>query len=300
MRNEISRLLLATQALEIAPEGQVFWYTSGTVGPFYLNAHFLYGSRQKAEELLAFIDQNSADRTHLLAGLWARVQKNYAEDSGYRAVIDAVVAWAEDRFGLDQIDYVSGGERRDWFFSLLAAKRLNKPALALFKDQSAVVIAEKDRAEERLAVATELRGARVFHVADLVTEASSYVRAWLPAVQDRGGKLEWAMNVVDRGQGGEEILQQHGVAAHHLIQLGPAFFEELEKAGYLSQATAQRLMAYHRQPRESMKKFLEEHPEVLREALQGEDTKIRQRGRQLLEQNPYGFAEEFLARFRGQ
>ena len=295
--NEISKLLLATRALEIAPKGKVFWYTSGTVGPLYLNAHYLYGSREKAESLLAFIDQNTEDRTRLLTGVLARAQKNHADDGGYRAVIAAVVALAQSVIGADQIDYVSGGERRDWFFALLAAQRLHKPALALFKDQSAVVIAAEHQIENRLAIATELGGARVLHIADLVTEASSYVRAWLPAIENRGGKLAWAINVVDRGQGGEEVLQRHGVLPRHLIQLGPEFFQEMAQAGYLTPATAQQLIEYHRQPRESMKRFLEEHPEILQEALPGEDAKIRARARQMLQENPYGFEEEFLRRF---
>ncbi len=292
---EISELLLATQALEIALPGKLFWYTSGTVGPFYLNTHFLYGSRKKAEELLAFIDQNTADRTRLLTGVLVRVEKNYAEDEGYRTVIDTATALARNEIGADQIDYVSGGERRDWFFSLMVAKRLQRPALALFKDQSAVIIHENDRSDDRLEVATELRGARVLHVADLVTEASSYVRAWLPAIQNRGGRLLWAINVVDRGQGGEEVLQQHGILARHVIQLGPDFFQDLVQAGYLTPSSARQLIAYLREPRGSMKSFLEEHPGILQEALQGRDEKIQQRARQLLQQNPYGFSEEFLA-----
>jgi len=295
--NNISRLLLETQALEIAPPQQVFWYTSGTVGPFYLNAHFLYGSRQKAASLLDFIDQNSEDRTRLLTGLRARVEKNFAEDACYRTVLQAMVALARDEIGLDQIDYISGGERRDWFFSLHVAKLLQKPALALFKDQSAVIIGEGDSAANRLQVATELHGARILHVADLITEASSYVRAWLPALENRGGKLLWSINVVDRGQGGAKVLREHGIAAWPLVQLGQAFFEELSQASYLSPSLARQLMDYHRQPRESMKKFLEEHPQILQEALQGEDLKIRQRARQLLQQNPYGFDENFLRRF---
>lgn len=298
--NEISKLLLATHALEVAPAGKVFWYTSGTVGPFYLNAHFLYGGREKAEDLLAFIDQNTADRAGLLTGVLARTEKNYAENAGYRTVIDAVVALAENEIGPTQIDYVSGGERRDWFFSLIVAKRLQKPSLALFKDRSAVmIVAEKNQAAPRWQAATGLHGARILHVADLVTEASSYVRAWLPAIQDRGGQLQWAINVVDRGQGGEGVLAQHGIAARHLIQLGPDFFEGLVTAGHIGPSAAQQLIDYHHRPHENMKRFLEENPIILREALRGDDAKTRQRARQLVEQNTYGFTEDFLSQFRG-
>ncbi len=288
--SEIFKLLLSTHALEIAPLHQPFWYTSGTIGPFYLNGHFLYGNRQKAEELLAFIDQHQSDRRGLLLALQGRVEKNYKEDAGYRAVIDSAVEIARTEIGAEQVDYVSGGERRDWFFSLMVAQRLNKPALALFKEQSAFLLNNSQWQEISI-----LTGAKILHVADLVTEASSYTRTWLPALQKRGGELRWAINIIDRGQGGEEILKENGVAAVHLIQLGPAFFDRLQQSGYLDEATRQMLNAYHREPRESMKRLLEEHPEILREALHSPEAKTRQRAQQMIKQNPYEFSKEYLA-----
>ena len=32
--------LIRTQALRLAPADEVFWYTSGTVGPYYINTHY--------------------------------------------------------------------------------------------------------------------------------------------------------------------------------------------------------------------------------------------------------------------
>ena len=298
---KISNLLLETQALELAPAGKIFWYTSGTVGPFYLNAHFLYGGRKKAEHVLAFIDENSADRMRLLTGLLDQVERNYEEDSGYRAVIDAVVAIARDEIGTAQIDCISGGERRDWFFSLITAKRLQIPALVLFKDRSAVMLrGDKNNTAIRTQAAESLNGARILHVADLVTEASSYERTWLPAIQACGGRLQWAINVVDRGQGGAEVLAHHGITARHLVCVGPDFFQGLAVDGYCSRVSSQQLIEYHLEPHESMRRFLLEHPRVLREALRGDNAKIRQRAQQLIVRNSYGFTEEFLAQFDRQ
>ncbi len=292
MNPELFRLLLETKALEIAPANRPFWYTSGTIGPFYLNTHYLYGGREKAEDLLAFIDRHQNDRTALLYGVMARVEKNYADDAGYRAVIANAVAKAQDEIGVHNIDFVSGGERRDWFFSFMTAKQLGKPALFICKDQSVLAF-------DREVIETKnLAGARVLHVADLVTEASSYVRAWLPALQKCGGELRWAINVVDRGQGGEKVLRDHGVQPHHLVAIGPAFFENLRENGHLSAAAAEMLIAYHRDPRESMKRLLQEHPEVLRQAWHADDEKTRQRARLLVEQNVYGFPPEVLRELR--
>ena len=51
--------LFQTGAVRVCQEGKPFWYTSGTIGPYYINTHFLYGNEKKALELLEKID---ADR----------------------------------------------------------------------------------------------------------------------------------------------------------------------------------------------------------------------------------------------
>ena len=43
MTFDILKALLDTEALRLAPPGEVFWYTSGTVGPYYINTEYLYG-----------------------------------------------------------------------------------------------------------------------------------------------------------------------------------------------------------------------------------------------------------------
>ena len=101
-----------------------------------------------------------------------------------------------------------------------------------------MILGERDSTAIRVQAVTSLHGERVLHVADLVTEASSYVRSWLPAIHSRGGHLQWAINVVDRGQGGEQVLAQNGIGARHLIQIGPEFFERVAKAGYFNQTVA--------------------------------------------------------------
>ena len=41
MENTIIEALFATNAIRVAPENQPFWYTSGRLGPFFINTHFL-------------------------------------------------------------------------------------------------------------------------------------------------------------------------------------------------------------------------------------------------------------------
>ena len=47
MDNPIVSWLFETDAVRVCPEGQPFWYTSGKLGPFYINTQFLYGSEAR-------------------------------------------------------------------------------------------------------------------------------------------------------------------------------------------------------------------------------------------------------------
>ena len=51
MGDSVLSWLFETKAVRVCPEGAPFWYTSGKLGPFYINTHFLYGSQEAAEAL---------------------------------------------------------------------------------------------------------------------------------------------------------------------------------------------------------------------------------------------------------
>jgi len=291
---DLVEALIRTQGLRVAPPGELFWYTSGTVGPYYLNTHYLYGNRQKAEQLLAFIDQNRGNINVLASGLLARTGSNYLEDACYRLVIDSIAELVRRRIDGDSFQIVSGGERRDWFFSIAVARRLDKRILLLFKDRRAFVLEENAAGANPAREVSDLKGAAVLHVADLVTEASSYVRSWIPAIEQLGGRLQWAVNIVDRGQGAEEVLARQGVKAFHLIGIDSSFFEMLRKEGQIGDQEAELLEAYHRNPSESMKRLLQTEPDIVRRALSSSNAKVRNRAQMLIERNPYGFDAEFL------
>jgi len=84
----------------------------------------------------------------------------------------------KNNIDVNEVDYISGGERRDWFFSPIIAKLLNKPHITIYKDLTTVVSSDGKTEELK-----ELNGESVLHIADLITEASSYERAWIPAIK---------------------------------------------------------------------------------------------------------------------
>lgn len=273
--------LMQTQALKIAPPGQVFWYTSGTVGPYYINTHYLYGGPEQAEELLAFIDSDKEDRVHFALALDQRTMDNFAQNEIYRAVVEQLVQRVRQEVGED-FDYISGGERRDWFFSPAVAAQLGKGHLLIYKDKSMVSCEGGEVSEIE-----DLHDRRTLHIADLITEASSYTRAWIPAIRDCGGQMIHAANVVDRAQGGLQAIEKEGVGAAALLRVDEALFASLLAAQRIDAAQRDLLVDYYRDPHAAMKAFIEENPQFLRQALAAGDERTAKRARMLVEENPY-------------
>ena len=59
--SDIISYLFKTNAIKFCEENKPFWYTSGKIGPYFINTHFIYGNEEDAKELLAFIDEQLAD-----------------------------------------------------------------------------------------------------------------------------------------------------------------------------------------------------------------------------------------------
>ena len=273
--------LFATKAFRVSPENKPFWYTSGTIGPYYINTHFLYGSEEKASDLLDKIDYCKNDKPVCPGILSRMIRKNYENDLIFKGLIDSMVDFIKTNVALEKVNYISGGERRDWFFSLIAAEILDKPHITIFKDLTAV-LTEKGNTEEM----PQLNGAKVLHIADLITEASSYERAWIPAVASFGGNIAWSVVVVDRKQGGEELLSKNGVKSFAMVSIDNSLFSEALEMGLINQPQYVMLSEYSRNPKECMKKFLKEYPEFLENSLKA-DVKTAERARLCIEKKIY-------------
>jgi orotate phosphoribosyltransferase len=263
--------LYETGAFKVCPEGKPFWYTSGTIGPYYVNTHFLYGSEMKALEMLGKIDALKADKLGCPEKLLPIVEKNYDTDEIYKGTIDGMLEFIKNNIDLDNIGYISGGERRDWFFSLIVASKLKKPHITIYKDLDAVINGDGETHR-----ADSICGAGVMHITDLVTEASSFERAWIPAVRNIGGQLACSVAVVDRMQGGKEILGSYDISSFAMLSIDKEFFGIALEKGLINKGQYGMLLDYAQDPRKSMKKFLEEHPDFLEKSLCADD-KTRER-----------------------
>lgn len=280
-KSKLVNWLFETGAVRVCPEDKPFWYTSGTIGPYYINTHFLYGSEAKANELLAFIDKAKEDKLQCPEKVLELVEENYEQDNVFKGLIDEMIQFLRSHTDLDGIGYISGGERRDWFFSLMIAKLLEKPHITIYKDLSAVLTENG-----KTAAVSDIKGGAVLHIADLITEASSYERAWIPAIRSLNGEMKCSLVVVDRKQGGEELLQSFGVRSLSMVSIDPAFFSRALELFLIGGAQYRMLLDYMKNPREAMKAFLEKHPEFMADSLAA-DEKTRERARLCLEKGIY-------------
>lgn len=282
--NQTISYLFETNAIRFCEENKPFWYTSGKIGPYFINTHFVYGSEEEASTLLSYIDEQLADKMNLPANVFKKVKKQYEANEIYHNIIQSLMQMIQKNIPIDEIDYVSGGERRDWFFSNMIANLLGKPHITIYKDLSMVVSdAEFTKVEE----VSSLEGKKVLHIADLITVASSYVKLWIPAIEQKQGKMLWSCVVVDRMQGGQEKMAEKGVTSYSLVQVDKGLFQEAVSMGIINEGQQEMLNGFFENPDETMKQFLIEHPEFIENSLNA-DEKTKKRATILVEQDLYG------------
>lgn len=282
MSNIVS-YLFETNALRICPENKPFWYTSGKIGPYYINTHFLYGSEQDAVDLLKFIDSEKENKDTLPKKVFDKTLAHYNENEIYKNVINEMIEFIKENIDVNEIDYISGGERRDWFFSNIIANKLSKPHITIYKDLSMVVT---DSNFEEIINKSEVEGAKVLHIADLITEASSYLRAWIPAIKSLGAQIVWSTVVVDRMQGGKEKLENENVKSLSMINIDEKLFEKALNMNIINDVQFEMLKNFYENPDETMRKFLIAHPEFLENAL-ASDEKTAARAKLCIDSNLY-------------
>ena len=281
--SDIMSYLFETKAIKFCEENKPFWYTSGKIGPYFINTHFVYGSESEATELLSYIDECLSDKMNLPHNVFTKVLEQYNTNEIYHNVINSMKEYIENHIDLSDVDYISGGERRDWFFSNILAHLLNKPHITIYKDLSTVV---SDSNFENTTPDEKILGKKVLHIADLVTVASSYVRAWIPAIRSLGGTMAYSCVVVDRMQGGNERIENEGVKSYSLVQVDNSLFETALNKGIINNTQFEMLEGFYRDPDGTMRNFLVNHPDFIENALHS-DEKTAKRAKLLVDENLY-------------
>ncbi len=282
--SNIMSYLFETKAVKFCEENKPFFLTSGTISPYFVNTHFLYGNEKEATEFLSYIDTLLADRINLPKKVFDKVSMQYKNNTIFNYTINTMIKAITEQINVEEIDYISGGERRDWYFSNMIAYLLKKPHLTLFKDMEAFVSPYDFSSTEKI---TDIKGKTVLNASDLVTAASNYVRSWIPAIKNLNGKLLWTCYVVDRKQGGTEILEKEGIKTIPLALVDNHLFEKAFELGIINQKQLEMLTGFYQDPYQSMREFLIHHPEFIQNALNSPDERTQKRVKILTEENLY-------------
>ena len=285
--SNLIKYLFQTNAFKICPENKPFWYTSGKIGPYFMNAQFLYGSEEDANSLLEFIDSEleNATKYELPKDVFEKTLTQYNSNEIYKTTINEFVDFIKNTINLSEIDYISGGERRDWFFSNLIAYLLDKPHVTIYKDLSTVISNSDFSKSETI---SKLENKNFLHVADLLNQSASFTRAWIPAIENLGSTIKWALFMIDRMDGGTEVLTNCGVQVNSLLKINDDLFVHALELGIINEEQLTMLREFKKDPMGSMKQFLIDHPEFIENALKSDNARTLKRVNTLIEQNIYG------------
>lgn len=282
--SDIMSYLFETKAVKFCEENKPFFLTSGTISPYFVNTHFLYGNEKEATEFLSYIDTLLEDRLNLPKKIFDKVIEQYEKNDVYKYTIDTMIEAIKNDVNIDEIDYISGGERRDWYFSNMIAYILKKPHLTIFKDLETFVSPYDFTSTEKV---FDLEGKKVLNASDLVTAASNYVRSWIPAIRNLNGNLAWTCYVVDRRQGGTEVLEKENIKTIPLAVVDDLLFEKAFELNIINEAQLNMLKGFYRDPYTTMREFLINHPEFIEEALKSNNERTQKRVKLLVDENLY-------------
>ena len=290
--SNILNYLFETNAIKFCKANEPFWYTSGKIGPYFFNAQYVYGGEEESSEFLnyitdelALINEGKTDKLDLPKKLLDKVLNQYNTNKIYNDVINQMKQYIENNIGVENFEYISGGERRDWYFSVILSYLLNKPHLTIFKDMSAIVSDSSFTKSENI---NNLNGSKVLHLADLITTASSYIKMWVPIINKLNGNMEHTLVIIDRNQGGKEILKDVNVTMHALATVDKNLFKQAKDLGVINESQLEMVNKYFDNPDETMKQFLIEHPEFIENSLKSTNERTLKRVHTLIEENLYG------------
>lgn len=276
----ILKLLHETRAVHIwdRKHGPVFWYAAGVPGPFYVNTEQLIGAAAASRILndINAILASTTDNKKRAEALTAAIMTEYNISSDYQMVIAELANLTHQELLGDIYPFISGGERRDWFFSIPLAQHLKLKHIFLFKDGSAWCESPWQR------------GDHVLHVSDLINNAAS-LGIWLTSLQREGLNCPATVCVNSRGVG-KKKLEDAGINVIVLNEIGAEFFAKWQSSGLIDKGTLEEIETYYRSPAEWGKKYLTCDINVFN--IKGLDEKSLKRLKDFFAKDPWGLRPE--------
>jgi orotate phosphoribosyltransferase len=284
---DLLRIIHETKAVSIwnRKTGPIFWYAASIPGPFYVNSELVIGKELSAALLKKITDilAATADSAERAKTLNTEIIEAYEKDENYRKVVRAMAETANKNFSTNSYDMVSGGERRDWLFSIPLAKELDKKHVFLFKNLSSFCEQGINSGEKSL------------HAADLINNAASYFDLWLPALDNVGVKCVGTVCINIRGTAGVKRLEESGHKAVSLNNIDVPFFEKSCAEGLIDEGTLEEIRAFFRSSKEWAEKYLMGNASLFN--AKGTDAKSLERMKNFFANDPWGLREKNAAFF---
>jgi len=127
----------------------------------------------------------------------------------FKFITDVYIHMIEDELGLNAFDRIAGVPTSGIPFAAVVAFGLEKPFLYVRKET-------KLHGRERRVEGILAPGDRVILLDDLITTGKTLSDA-VKAVRAEGGEVEHAFVLIDREEGGREVLEEVGVQLHALL-----------------------------------------------------------------------------------
>lgn len=232
--------------------GPIFWYAASVPGPFYVNTELVIGPELSASLLKAItqIVADTQDSATRAAALDKLIMGAYDADETFKNVIDTMVSHAGAAFPAGSINLISGGERRDWLFSIPMAKLMGLRHVYLFKNGA--YYCEKPVTEGEVAL----------HVSDLINNAASYFDNWLPILQKAKLSCAGTICVNSRGSNGVDRLKAAHLKVVALNSIDVSFFEKSLENGLIDEGTLEELRVFFASSKDWATQFVLGRPEL--------------------------------------
>ncbi len=286
-QNDLLKLILDTHALSIwnSAKGPVFWYAANIPGPFYLNTEMMIGrtlSEHLMREITAIV-AGDVDREACAEQLERLILEAFKKNKEWQRLIATMVDHARKEFPANAFAYVSGGERRDWLFSIPFAHVIELPHLYLFKNGTAFC-------KQHLKA-----GQGVLHVSDLINNAASFFDTWQPALDKAGLKCCGNLCVNVRGEAGLKRLHEAGQKVASLMSIDVDFFRRLHAEDLISRETFEELSVFFSSSTAWAAKYLIDKPQLF--DAKGCDAKSFERLKNFIEHDPWKMRPKHAAFF---
>jgi orotate phosphoribosyltransferase len=262
-----AEMLFACEAIQVASSDSPFLYTSGLIGPYYVNTHYLCGGAKISEEILRKITELGDNPLAIAREIPHILADTVSSFPIYEEIVHRLAEAANPLVSKHGITFLTGGQRRDWFFSVPLSRKLNIPHVYIFNDLSLY-----DDAGEKF---SSTNPARSLHVADLLSVGSSYLSKWIPALESVNIQIAAALNCVDRNQGGTENLIEGGIAeVKALCAIDEALFTDAYEKGILGKDQLYQTLDFLKDPFLTMRNFLESNPGFITRTLASDEKSV--------------------------